>query len=158
MTEYGRVSRLDGDIATVVFERRGECDRCRMCSVAKDGIHVEIKLENTLGINVGDYVKVRVFKKKIRLGSALIYLLPLCLTALCAGLGALASLGASILLGITGLVVGLAFAVPIDVFLIRKKDGYKPVMLEVCGEADYLNNNNPICEKKDSGNTDNTEK
>lgn len=137
MTEIGRIIRLDGENAAVRFFRRGECDRCLICTVARDGAQVELSVRNSLGLNVGDFVRVEVYKRSSYRKSILLYLLPLALTALCAGLGSLASLGASILLGIAGLVVGLAFALPIDICVLRR--GIASRMTEVCREIDYLN-------------------
>lgn len=138
MTECGKVVRIDGERATVSFKRRGECDRCKICTVSKDGISSEITLANSLDLSVGDFVKVELYIKKIRVASALLYLLPLVLTALGAGLGVLMSVGASVILAAAGIVVGLAFAVPIDVCVVRKRQGFSPRMVEACSEAEYL--------------------
>ncbi len=140
MIEIGRVSKVKDGKATVAFARHGMCDWCGICSVTKDGGAVELTLDNSLELNVDDYVKVEIFKRKLRVGSVLIYLLPLCLIALGAGLGVLASKAASAILAVLGLIVGLAFAVPVDVFVFRKRDGFKPKMLEACTENDYINN------------------
>ena len=136
MIEAGKVVRLKDDKAVISFARRACCDRCAVCTVNKDGASVEIEVENTLNLNVGDCVKVQVFKRKIRAASVLVYVLPLLLIALGAGLGSLASAAASAILGVLGLVVGLAFAVPLDVCVLRKRDGYKPRMIEVCNQED----------------------
>ena len=137
MTEIGKIIKLNDDKATVRFFRKGECDRCLICTTVKDGAQVELSVKNSLELNVGDFVKVEVYKKSNYRKSMLIYLLPLVLVALGAGLGSLAGLGASILLGIAGIVVGLAFALPIDICVLRKNGA--PRMIEVCTEIDYLN-------------------
>lgn len=136
MTEIGRIIKLEDDKAVVRFFRKGECDRCLICSAVKDGMQVELPVKNSLELNVGDFVKVEVYKKSNYRASILIYLLPPVLVALCAGLGSLAGLGASIILGIVGLVVGLAFALPIDICILRKNGA--PRMIEVAAEIDYL--------------------
>lgn len=148
MTECGRVTRVDGNRATVSFLRRGECDKCQLCSVSKDGRSVEITLENTLAVNVGDFVKVELYKKKIRAASVLLYLLPAVLTALGAGLGSLKGIAVAIILAILGAVVGFAFALPIDVCIVRKKDGFKPEMSEVCSETEYLKSNEDLTQNE----------
>lgn len=138
MTEIGRIIKTEKGIATVRFARKGECDKCLICSVAKDGAHVDLDVDNSLDLNVGDYVKVEVYDKRVRRASVLIYLIPLILVALGAGLGSLASAAAAIIIGILGLVAGLAFSLPIDICVIRRKSGAKPRMTESATEDSYL--------------------
>lgn len=143
MTEYGRVVKTEGDRVTVSFLRRGECDRCMICTVGKENCAtVETQIKNTLSVNVGDCVKVKLYDKKIRLGSVLIYLLPLALTALGAGLGYLANIAVSVIIALLGLIVGLAFAVPIDVCVLRKDAGHAPRLVCVCSEEEFESNKN----------------
>lgn len=147
MTEIGKIVRVRDKDATVRFFRRDECDKCGICKVANDCAYVEITLENTLNLNAEDYVRVEIYSKRAYLSSILIYLLPLCLTALCAGLGTLASGAASAILAFTGLIAGLAFALPIDICVLRKRSGYKPRMTEAVREVDY-ENSKPAREKQ----------
>ncbi|MDE6302607.1 MAG: SoxR reducing system RseC family protein, partial [Clostridia bacterium] len=97
----------------------------------------ELDLQSNIDVGVGDFVRVEVYRKKVRVMSVLLYFIPLLLTALGAGLGTLMSLGASIILGLAGLIVGLACAVPIDVCVVRKKSGFSPHIIGICTEADY---------------------
>ena len=152
MTEVGKIIKLEDDKATVRFFRKGECDRCLICSTVKDGTQVELSLKNSLELNVGDFVKVEVYKKSNYCASILIYLLPIILVALGAGLGSLAGLAASIIIGIAGLVIGLAFALPIDFCVLRKNGA--PRMIEVAREIDYLNSKPKPDNKDDDGRDD----
>ena len=136
MTEIGKIIKIEDNQATVRFFRKGECDRCLICSTVRDSAQVELSVKNSLELNVGDYVKVEVYEKSNYRASILIYLLPLIFVALGAGLGSLAGLGASIIIGVVGLVVGLAFALPIDICVLRKNGA--PRMLEVSTEIEYL--------------------
>lgn len=138
MVELGVVARIEGDVATVSFARRGECDRCRMCRVAGDGSKCVIDVKNSLEVSVGDYVKVEVFNGRIHTLSALIYALPLLLTAICVGLGTLMGLIETVILGVAGFAVGMGIAIPVDLCVIRKAKGFKPVMTEIISEAEYL--------------------
>ena len=138
MIETGEVIRVNDGRATVRFARHGECESCRICSVVKDGLHSELDLPNDLDVGTGDFVRVEVYNKKVRVLSALLYFIPLLLTAFGAGIGTLMSLGASIILAIAGLIVGIAFAVPIDVCVVRRKSGFSPRMTGVCTEEEYL--------------------
>lgn len=139
MTEIGEVTGVRGERATVRFPRKGECDKCLICSVVKEGSRVELDLDNTLKLNVGDFVEVEVFSRRAYRAYLLIYLIPLVLVALCAGLGTLAGMAPAVILALAGLIAGLAFAVPIDICVLRKNLGRKPKMTKVVREADYFN-------------------
>lgn len=138
MFEYGKVIKADGDSVTVSFKRKGKCDGCRTCAVSKGGTGCELTLPNRVNAVVSDYVKVRIFKKGVHAASIALYCIALALTALGAGLGIIMSVGASVILAILGFVVGLAFAVPIDVCVIRRKNA--PQIVSVCSEAEYIRN------------------
>lgn len=138
MNEIGRIIKAEKNMATVRFARKGECDRCLICSPAKDGAHVDLDVDNSLDLSVGDYVNVEVRDNRVLRASVLIYLIPLILVALGAGLGSLAGAATAIIIGILGLVVGLAFSVPIDICVIRKRSGAKPRMTEPATEESYL--------------------
>lgn len=140
MVEYGVVSRVNGGKATVCFDRRGECDRCHICDTSRDGMKCELILPDTLGVMVGDYVKIEVYRKSVRMLSAAMYSLVLLLTGIGVLIGTFMSLGATVTLGLGGFVVGLGVAIGIDFGVIRKKRGFKPVMLEISTEAEYLKN------------------
>ena len=46
MIERGVVTKTQGNLATVSFKRRGECDKCQRCKVSNDCTRVEIQVEN----------------------------------------------------------------------------------------------------------------
>lgn len=118
--EKGKVLKLEGDKAIVAFERCARCDKCRICTLARDGLHVTRTVPNTLNANVGDEVEVEM-RARAATVSALIYLVPLALTAIGAGIGTIFSNGASAILAAAGLIVGLAIALPIDLAVFRKR-------------------------------------
>ncbi len=138
MTECGRVASVNGENAKVVFKRRAECDKCRMCVASKDGKHSEITVANTLNLCEGDCVTVEVYKRKIQVLTVVLYIFAFALTALGAGVGSIMSKGASAILGVAGFVIGMAFAVPIDVCVLRKKQ--KPKMIRERAESEYIVN------------------
>ncbi len=140
MLEYGKVARIKDGEATISFCRRGECDKCRLCEVTKDGASCVLKLPNSLDVAEGDFVKVKICKTSLWRKWTALYFLPLALTAIGAGVGTLMSAGASAILAVAGLVAGLAFAVPIDVCVLRKRKGFKPYIAEMCTEAEYQKN------------------
>jgi len=133
MTERGVVSKVKGNKATVRFERQSACDKCHMCAVTKDGMKVEIVIENTLGANEGDYVEVEMGEKYVLTAATIVYVIPLILTGVGIGIGTLINEIAQICLGIGGLVVGFVIAILLDRLVIRKKKGFVPTMKSIVG-------------------------
>jgi sigma-E factor negative regulatory protein RseC len=131
MIEKGEVIKTNDNIATVSFKRRGECDKCGRCKVSNDCTKVEIQVENTLGVNVGDYVSVDMGNKALNLMTALIYLVPLALVAIGVFVGSILSPLAQGILAVAGLILGLAVALPIDFCVIRKSKRLVPKMKDV---------------------------
>lgn len=141
MVERGVVTKVKGKRATVSFDRRSACDSCHMCAVTKDGMKVEIVVENTLGANVGDFVTVEMGEKFVLTAATIVYVLPLVLVGAGIGIGTLISELAQIIMAIGGLVVGFAIAFLLDRFVIRKRKGFSPQMKEITtGEAEIKEN------------------
>ena len=128
MVERGVVTKVKGKRATVSFDRRSACDSCHMCAVTKDGMKVEIVVENTLGANVGDFVTVEMGEKFVLTAATIVYVLPLVLVGAGIGIGTLISELAQIIMAVGGLVVGFAIAFLLDRFVIRKRKGFSPQM------------------------------
>jgi sigma-E factor negative regulatory protein RseC len=137
MVERGVVTKVKGKRATVSFDRRSACDSCHMCAVTKDGMKVEIVVENTLNANVGDFVTVEMGEKFVLTAATIVYVLPLVLVGAGIGIGTLISELAQIIMAVGGLVVGFAIAFLLDRFVIRKRKGFSPQMKEITtGEAE----------------------
>lgn len=132
MTERGVVVKVKGKRATVRFDRRSACDSCHMCAVTRDGMKVEVVIENTLGANVGDFVEVEMAQKFVLTAAVIVYLIPLALVALGVGIGVLFNELTQILLAVGGLVGGFVIAFLLDKFVIRKKKGFSPQMKSIC--------------------------
>ena len=132
MTERGVVVKVKGKRATVRFDRRSACDSCHMCAVTRDGMKVEVVIENTLGANVGDFVEVEMAQKFVLTAAVIVYLIPLVLVALGVGLGVLFNELTQILLAVGGLVLGFVIAFLLDKFVIKKKKGFSPQMKAIC--------------------------
>ena len=96
MTERGVVVKVKGKRATVRFDRRSACDSCHMCAVTRDGMKVEVVIENTLGANVGDFVEVEMAQKFVLTAAVIVYLIPLVLVAFGVGVGVIFSEAKSI--------------------------------------------------------------
>ena len=132
MTERGVVVKVKGKRATVRFDRRSACDSCHMCAVTRDGMKVEVVIENTLGANVGDFVEVEMAQKFVLTAAVIVYLIPLVLVALGVGVGVIFSELVQVILAVAGLVIGFVIAFLLDKFVIRKKKGFSPRMTKIC--------------------------
>ncbi|MBR4800160.1 MAG: SoxR reducing system RseC family protein [Clostridia bacterium] len=132
MTERGVVVKVKGKRATVRFDRRSACDSCHMCAVTRDGMKVEVVIENTLGANVGDFVEVEMAQRFVLTAAIIVYLIPLALVAFGVGLGVLFNELTQILLAVGGLVLGFVIAFLLDRFVIKKKKGFSPQMKAIC--------------------------
>ena len=132
MTERGVVVKVKGKRATVRFDRRSACDSCHMCAVTRDGMKVEVVIENTLNANVGDFVEVEMAQKFVLTAAVIVYLLPLVLIAIGVGIGVLFNELTQIILAVVGLVLGFVIAFLLDRFVIKKKKGFSPQMRTIC--------------------------
>ena len=82
MTERGVVTKVKGKKATVQFDRKSACDSCHMCAVTRDGMKVQIVIENTLDANVGDFVSVQMGERFVLTAALIVYIIPLVLVGI----------------------------------------------------------------------------
>lgn len=129
------VAKIKGNKATVRFDRRSACDKCHMCATTKDGMKVEVVVENTLGANVGDYVEVEMGEKYVLTAAAIVYVIPLVLIGAGIGIGTLINEFAQALFALGGLIIGFVIAILLDKLVIRKKKGFVPTMKAICTET-----------------------
>lgn len=132
MTEKGVVAKVVGSEATVRFDRRSACDKCHMCAVTKDGMKVEVVVDNKLGASVGDIVEVEMGEKYVLTAATIVYVIPLVLIGIGIGIGTLLNELAEALFALGGLVVGFVIAILLDKLVIRKKKGFSPTMKAIC--------------------------
>ena len=135
MTERGVVTKVKGTKATVQFDRKSACDSCHMCAVTRDGMKVQIVIENSLNAAVGDIVNVQMGERFVLTAALIVYIIPLVLVGIGVGVGSLLSELAQVLLAVGGLVVGFVIAFLLDRFVIRKRKGFSPVMTEICAPS-----------------------
>lgn len=135
MTESGVVTKVKGNRATVQFDRKSACDSCHMCAVTRDGMKVQIVIENSLGAQVGDIVNVRMGERFVLTAALIVYIIPLVLVGIGVGAGSLLTELAQVLLAVGGLVVGFVIAFLLDRFVIRKRKGFAPQMVEICPQC-----------------------
>ncbi len=131
MLEKGEIVKIDDKLATVRFERKGYCDTCQHCNVTKDGAHTQTSVENTLDLNVGDFVEIDFCEKKLTLVYVLIYALPLVFVGIAAYVGTLFNKLMLAIMCVGALVVGFAISILIDRLVLRKKKVFKPRMVRI---------------------------
>ncbi|MEG2450986.1 MAG: SoxR reducing system RseC family protein [Clostridia bacterium] len=132
MTERGVVAKVKGKRATVRFDRRSACDSCHMCAVTRDGMKVEVVIENTLNAVVGDFVEVEMGEKFVLTAAFIVYIIPLVLVGIGVGVGSIISTLAQILMSMAGLILGFVIAFLLDHFVIKKRKGFAPQMKAIC--------------------------
>ncbi len=131
MIERGIVAKIKDNHATVRFDRRGECDKCHICTTTKDGMKVEIVVDNTLDANIGDVVEVDMGKRSLHIASVATYLIPLVLVSVSIGIGYVINKLALIIIPILALILGTTCAILIDRLVIRRKKGFYPQMINI---------------------------
>ncbi len=144
MTERGVVAKVRKGKATVRFDRKSACDQCHMCAVTRDGMKVEIVIDNKLGANVGDFVEVEMSEKFVLTSAVIVYLIPLALTAIGVGVGSVLSELVQILLSIGGLVLGFVIAFLIDKFYVRKRPKFSPQMKAILPSQTVVNDKTQV--------------
>ncbi len=133
MTERGVVTKVKGNRATVEFDRKSACDSCHMCAVTRDGMKVKIVIDNCLDASVGDVVDVAMGERFVLTAALIVYIIPLVLVGVGIGVGSLLGELAQVLLALGGLLVGFGVAIALDRCVIRKKKGFAPRMVAICG-------------------------
>lgn len=91
LTEYGKVTEINGSVAHVKFTRTSACGRCHACGMLSNQNEITVQVENELGAAVGDQVAVSIRVRKAMGASALAYVFPLIMLLLGVLLGWLLS-------------------------------------------------------------------
>ena len=134
MEQVVRVSRLlPGDMAEVIRVREsacsGDCHKCSGCGAAKQTVILTAR--NAIGARVGDMVVVSSDSARVLKAAAVLYMLPLVLFL--AGYLVGENLwGRGVLLGLVGIVLGIALVKLYDRFLT--KTGIEYTITSYAGE------------------------
>lgn len=135
MVEVGQVIEVKKGKAIVRFSRKTSCDKCGMCAFKKDDMFVKCTLLNSLGAKVGDEVKVHMGKGYVLTAAVIVYLIPLVL----AGVALLSTFMLKeyiqFIAVVVSLIIGFVISALLDKFVIAKKKGFRPTMVEI------INNN-----------------
>lgn len=135
MLEIGQVVKLQKNNAVVCFDRKSACDSCHMCATTKSGMKVETTVANTLGVNVGDYVEVKMGERFVLTAAVIVYIIPLLFMGAGIGIGLLFSELVQVILSLVGLAIGVGIAILLDK-VVKKKKGFSPQMVRVASESE----------------------
>ncbi len=88
-TETGKVVKINGDKATVRFEKTSACSHCdHKYSCSSEGNdYMFVELENTIDAKVGETVEVAASMKSTYKNGFIVYILPLIVVLISAGIG-----------------------------------------------------------------------
>lgn len=120
MKEFGIVTAVDKNRATVKVDKKDECSKCGMCLFPKGANAVEFNAKNDLDAKVGDKVLIETEKDGKLIGAILAFLVPLILIGISAIIGYLV-IKSEIWILILSLVLIIAWYVVLS--LIDKKIG-----------------------------------
>ena len=87
MKEFGIVTAVDKNRATVKVDKKDECSKCGMCLFPKGANAVEFNAKNDLDAKVGDKVLIETEKDGKLIGAILAFLVPLILIGVSAIIG-----------------------------------------------------------------------
>ncbi|MCL1900919.1 MAG: SoxR reducing system RseC family protein [Firmicutes bacterium] len=77
MTEIGTVIKLNKNSAVVRIERKSMCNSCKMCGIASDAPHIDIRLKNDVSAKANDKVEISIADGIVIKSSLIVYLIPL---------------------------------------------------------------------------------
>ncbi len=89
MTETATVVKIEGKYAVVRLEKKAECDKCGLCVFGKNAAFTEMRAANDAGAVEGDEVIVQRSRDGRFLGAILVFLIPLILIGVAAGISLL---------------------------------------------------------------------
>ena len=87
MKEIGTVQRVQGSVATVIFDRHEACGSCRACTPLEGEKQMSVQLNNAMGAKAGDRVAVELKGKSMLSATAIAYGIPLILLIIGAVVG-----------------------------------------------------------------------
>ena len=107
MTETGEVIKDAKKFITVRFNRKTECEKCKMCAFSESMTYFDMEMENTVNAKVGDTVIVSMKSGSVLLSSIIVYFIPLVFTAIGLFLGYyIAGENIAAILGVVFLAIG----------------------------------------------------
>lgn len=139
MTEQGKVIKTEKNEAIVRVQRKSACASCGMCAMKPKDSHIDVRVENALGVKEGDLVQIKMESGSVAKISLLVYILPLALAVAGMLIGIFCRLPewASLTLFAGFLIVGFLAVFLLDKKIAKSKK-LQPVLLALIavGEAE----------------------
>jgi len=137
MTETGEVIKVAKKFITVRFNRKTECENCKMCAFSESMTYFDMEMENTVNAKVGDTVIVSVKSGSVLLSSIIVYFIPLVFTAIGLFLGYyIAGENLAAILGVVFLAIGFLTISFTDKILKKKNKINTPKVTGILEKED----------------------
>jgi len=132
LEETGLVTAVNGGVISVQFERKAECEKCKMCAFPAGSKNFNLELDNTIGAKEGDRVLVHLSGGYVVMSSFLVYIIPLlfCFIGLLIGFLTGNDL-LTVVLAVSFLVLGFLAAVLTEKLLKKKRTIKKPEVIKI---------------------------
>ena len=77
MEHYGKITRIDGDMALIQLSQSSRCADCKACEMFNTNEPVEIRAHNPFNAQTGDQVKVEIAPTQVVGHSLFVFLFPI---------------------------------------------------------------------------------
>lgn len=143
MREVGKVTKTDGDYATVRVDKKDECSKCGLCLFPKNAAYTEFRAKNGCGAQVGDEVMVENEGGGKLISSLLVFFIPLLLIA-AATVISVVIIKKEIWILLLSLIFIVLWYTVLGVFdkILRKNDKFCATIVEVLPKGDTKNDKN----------------
>ncbi len=82
MIEFGKITAVKGEFATVCVDKKDECSKCGMCLFSNNANFTEFSAMNGIGAKIGDTVEIEKKENLKLLSVILVFFIPLLLIGL----------------------------------------------------------------------------
>ncbi len=143
MRENGKVTKIEGEYASVRVDKKDECSKCGMCLFPKNAAYTEFRAKNDCGAQVGDEVIVENEGGGKLLSSLLVFLIPLLLIAAATVISVFVIKKDIWILFLSLIFIVLWYTV-LGVFdkILRKNDKFCAKIVEILPKGETINDKN----------------
>jgi len=146
MAEYGTVQKVDGDYVELALTRSEACKHCNACLPSLTDKTMILRAKNECGARTGQFVRVRVTQQGFLSAVVLLYAIPAVLFILSVVIFSALNLNDWFVLGISAVVVAVAWLI---IHFISKKlnmNLYMPVAEEIIQKREEIVREQPLKE------------
>lgn len=143
MRENGKVTKIEGEYASVRVDKKDECSKCGMCLFPKNAAYTEFRAKNDCDAQVGDEVIVENEGGGKLLSSLLVFLIPLLLIATATVISVFVIKKDIWILFLSLIFIVLWYTV-LGVFdkILRKNDKFCAKIVEILPKGETINDKN----------------